>query len=34
MYKGEVLKPLKVDKLKTLINKVKKIILIIFLLNY
>lgn len=34
MYKGEVLKPLKVERLKTLINKAKKIILIIFLLNY
>lgn len=33
MYKGEVLKLLKVEKLKTLINKAKKIILIIFLLN-
>lgn len=33
MYKGELLKPLKVDKLKALINKAKKIILIIFLLN-
>ena len=33
MYKGEVLKPLKVDKLKTIINKVKKIIITIFLLN-
>ena len=33
MYKDEVLKPLKVDKLKTLINKVKKIIITIFLLN-
>ena len=29
MYKGELLKPLKVDKLKTLINKVKKIITVI-----
>ncbi len=33
MYKCEVLNSLKVDKLKTLINKVKKIIITIFLLN-
>ena len=34
MYKGELLKPLKVDKLKTLINKVKKIITVILVSNY
>lgn len=34
MYKGEILKSLKVDKLKTLINKVKNVVIVIFLLNY
>ena len=33
MYKDVFLQVLKIDKLKTLINKAKKIILIIFLLN-
>ena len=34
MYKGVVLKAVKIDKIETLINKVKKIIIVIFLSNY